>query len=104
MYGRTIITLTGVSKRVTKNTSVQKTNRNRTDLDKRTDEYPPRLCRIPSINATLPNKYPQNEVSERQKKHPQDSMALAEIVPAPPRTRLIEVTMNSATVYQLVAT
>jgi hypothetical protein len=52
--------------------------------------------RMPSMIATRPKIYPQKAVTERQKKVPQDSIALAEIVPAPPSTKLMEVTTNSA--------
>lgn len=39
---------------------------------------------------------PKKAVEERQMKHPQDSIAEAEIVPAPPRTKDTDVTINSA--------
>jgi hypothetical protein len=48
------------------------------------------------MRATLANTYPQNEADERQKKVHQDSIADAEMVPAPPKTKLTEVTTNSA--------
>jgi hypothetical protein len=51
---------------------------------------------IPSIKATLAQRYPQKAAEDKQKKHTHDSIALAEIVPAPPRRKLIEVTTNSA--------
>lgn len=47
--------------------------------------------------ATRPNRYPQKAVVDRQKNVPHDSIALLEILkPAPPKTKLIAVTTNSA--------
>mmetsp|Transcript_11615 Transcript_11615/g.32056 ORF Transcript_11615/g.32056 Transcript_11615/m.32056 type:complete len:265 (-) Transcript_11615:398-1192(-) len=61
-----------------------------------TEEKPLRFSRMPSITATRPKRYPQKHVAERQKKVAQDSIADAEIVPAPPKMRLTDVTTNSA--------
>jgi hypothetical protein len=60
------------------------------------DENPVRFWRIPSVTATRPKRYPKKLVDDSKKNVPQDSMALAEIVPAPPKIRLIDVTTNSA--------
>ena len=60
------------------------------------EDNPLLFWRIASNMATRPTRYPQKAVIERQKKVAQDSIALAEMVPAPPNIRLIDVTTNSA--------
>ena len=68
-----------------------------TNNEKRSvDDATLRFCLMPSIRATLANRWPQNAVQARQTKHTQDSIADAEIVPAPPSTRETDVTINSA--------
>ena len=93
---RSMTSWTGVSHfPITKTMNHRMTTTNR-EKQSNTDEKPLRFWRIPSMTAIRPNKYPQNAVIERQKNVPHDSIALAEIVPAPPRMRLIDVTTNSA--------
>jgi len=100
MAGRRIIRLTGAS-HLHKNMRTNMTNATANDPQRSVVEKRwfriMFFCRIiPSIRATLPKRYPQNAVDERQKKRPHDSTELADIVPAPPKRKLMEVTINSA--------
>mmetsp|Transcript_10909 Transcript_10909/g.16701 ORF Transcript_10909/g.16701 Transcript_10909/m.16701 type:complete len:243 (-) Transcript_10909:12-740(-) len=66
------------------------------DEQRNPPEVPRLFCFIPSISATRAKIYPQNAAVDKQKKQPQDSNADDEIVPAPPKTRLTDVTRTSA--------
>ena len=66
------------------------------DRSKRSDGTPPRLLRVLSTRATLANKYPTKEVADMKKNVIQLSTALVDIVAAPPSSKLIVVTTNSA--------
>ena len=100
LLGRRIIKLTGTSHR---HRNITAQTKRATPKEAHRREVVNRLLftnlfwRImPSMRATLPNKYPQNAVDERTKKQLHDSTEDAEIVPAPPKMKLMDVTTNSA--------
>ena len=93
---RKITSWTGASHFHKKNVISHRTIKATSEKHSNMDENPLVFWRMPSIMATRPTRYPQKAVIDKQKKVAHDSIALAEIVPAPPNIRLIDVTTNSA--------
>ena len=93
---RKITSWTGASHFHKQNVITQRITKVTSEKQRNMDVNPLFFWRMPSIIATLPTRYPQKAVIDRQKNVAHDSMALAEIVPAPPKIRLIDVTTNSA--------
>lgn len=93
---RIISAVGGISNSRKRNVHTVKQERATSDRSRRNDGTPPRLLRVLSTRATLAKRYPTNDVAERKKKVIQLSTALVEIVAAPPRSKLMVVTTNSA--------
>mmetsp|Transcript_10472 Transcript_10472/g.15254 ORF Transcript_10472/g.15254 Transcript_10472/m.15254 type:complete len:138 (+) Transcript_10472:131-544(+) len=95
-FALTIITDGGTSHFQKKSAAIQIQVTTINDVHRTTDDALRRFKRMPSINATRAKRYPQKAVEDKMKKTPQDSIAEAETVPAPPRIKLMDVTTNSA--------